>query len=297
MTVEESLEVISAAERARRVVRDLRDEIEEAGYEVTGVVGLFSGGNDSTTMCHILRDELTHVAHCNTGIGIELTRQFVRDRAADWGLPLIEVHPPSGSTYREMVLDQGFPGPAHHYKMYQRLKERGLRQVRKQLVSNGRRQRVIFVAGRRRAESNRRASVPERDREGAIEWVSPLVDWTNEMMKAYREHFDVPRNEVSDMIHMSGECLCGAFATKGELDEIEFFFPEVAAEIRQLELEVAQEFLRRGEPLTRCRWGWGAYRDDPDMPPDLVEAWKRGEPFKVGPLCSSCEGRRDDQHV
>lgn len=31
--------------------------------------------------------------------------------------------------------------------------------------------------------------------------------------------------------HMSGECLCGAFAKPGELDEIRFWYPAMADEL------------------------------------------------------------------
>ena len=38
---------------------------------------------------------------------------------------------------------------------------------------------------------------------------------------------------------MSGECLCGAYAKRGELDEIALWYPDVAARIRDLERRVA----------------------------------------------------------
>lgn len=249
--------------------------VGEENREVAGIVVLFSGGNDSTVLTHLMRHRATHAAHANTTIGIEQTRQFVRDTCAAWDLPLIEHRAPI--SYRDLVLERGFPGPAQHFKMYQRLKERALRLVRKELVQNGHRQRVIFVAGRRRAESSRRSGLPEMDRDGAIQWCSPLIDWTPKLMNDYRERFpEVPRNEVSDLLHMSGECLCGAFATKGEIDEIELWFPEVAAEIHALEAELLASGVVNEE---RCVWGWGAYRDDV----------KRS---KSGPLCSSCEFRQ-----
>lgn len=257
---------------AHSIIDDaIAEHVTGAGKRLAGVVILFSGGNDSTTVAHAMRGRATHAAHCNTGIGIEQTRQFVRDNCATWGLPLIEVHPPT--SYEQLVIEGGFPGPAQHFKMYQRLKERGLRQVRAQLVADGRRERVVFLSGIRRAESDRRANHPVVSREGAVVWCAPLIDWSNDDMKEYRATFEVPRNEVSDLIHMSGECLCGAFAKAGELDEIEFFFPHVAAAIRGLEVKVANGGL---VPEERCKWGWGAYRKR-----DRASA-------KSGPLCSSC---------
>jgi len=272
---------LTHSERQERVryLMDQADEILEQALQAHGqthtIVAkciLFSGGNDSTVLAHLMRRHATHAIHCNTTIGIEQTRQFVRDTCKSWGLPLIEEVAPT--TYRELVLDHGFPGPGFHYKMYQRLKQRGLREARRKLVSNPRKERVVYFAGRRRQESARRANIPLFEREGSIIWVSPIAMWTKPDMATYRlMHKDsdpVPVNEVSELIHMSGECLCGAFAKPGELDEIGKWFPEVKAEIQELEAEVRAlgKF-----PEHRCRWGHGSGK-----------ATK-----KVGPLCSSCE--------
>jgi 3'-phosphoadenosine 5'-phosphosulfate sulfotransferase (PAPS reductase)/FAD synthetase len=256
------------------VARAIEDHFDNDGRTVAAKVVLYSGGNDSTTLAHMFKGAADYAAHCNTGIGIEQTREFVRETCAAWGLPLIEVHPPAGSTYEELVVAQGFPGPGHHFKMYQRLKERGLREVRKQVVNNPRRERVLFLAGRRREESKRRASIPESDRQGSIVFVSPLVSWTKADLNTYRiMHPDVPRNQVSDTLHMSGECLCGAFAHAGELDEIRFWFPDTAAHIDGLEEKVRAA----GHPEKKCKWGWGQGAST--------------KPSKSGIMCSSCDSR------
>jgi 3'-phosphoadenosine 5'-phosphosulfate sulfotransferase (PAPS reductase)/FAD synthetase len=266
-----------------------------SGKAVVATVILFSGGDDSTVLAHLFKDRATHAAHANTGIGIPQTRQFVRDTCAAWNLPLAEKHPRNGEGYRELVLGQcaartgpnkgtvvwrGFPGPAGHWMMYQRLKERSLEQVRNELISNPRRERVIFLAGRRKEESGRRKArfganeISAIERRGSVIWVSPLIGWTKLDLNAYRRLCpDVPRNEVAALLHMSGECLCGAYAQAGELDEIGFWFPDVAAEIRQLEAEA----LALGTiPPERCKWGWGLGRE---------------RPSRTGPMCSSCDAR------
>lgn len=92
--------------------------------------------------------------------------------------------------------------------------------------------------------------------------------WTELDLNTYRALHDVPRNPVADLIHMSGECLCGAFAKPGELDEIGYWFPETKAEIEALEVEVRAA----GHREAICKWGHG-----------------QGSPSKAGPLCSSCE--------
>lgn len=263
-------------------------------HRFTATCVLFSGGNDSTVLAHLMRKHATHAIHCNTTIGIEATRQFVRDTCAAWDLPLIEEVAPT--TYRELVLDQAFPGAGHHFKMFQRLKERGLRQARRKLVANPRKERVLYLAGRRRQESSRRANIPLFEREGSIVWASPIAMWTKPDMTTYRmmnrdryhttladaqiaeKLKGVPVNEVSDILHMSGECLCGSFSHPGELEEIEMWYPEVAAEIRALEAEVLATGKFKPE---RCKWGWNA--DE--------RGSKAVKPPKSGPLCTSCDAR------
>jgi hypothetical protein len=230
---------------------------------------LFSGGNDSTVLAHLFRDDATHAIHANTTIGIEATRQFVRDTCTTWGLELVEIAAPV--SYRDLVIQQGFPGPAMHWKMYQRLKERPLDAARHVLgVAGSRTKAALFLAGRRRQESDRRQDVPLHEPDGSVIWASPLAMWTN--LNTYRDmHPDVPRNEVSDLLHMSGECLCGAFAKPGELDAIGEWFPAVADEIRALEAEVRAA----GHPEPLCRWGHG-----------VTGAGLAA--MRTGPLCSSC---------
>lgn len=229
---------------------------------------LYSGGNDSTVLAHIMRHHADHAVHANTTIGIEATRQFVRDTCAAWGLDLIERTAPQ--TYRELVLERGFPGPAMHYKMFQRLKERALDEVRREIITNPRRQRVLFIAGRRRAESRRRTNIPLMETDGSVIWASPLAMWTKLDMNTYRlMQSDVPTNPVSELLHMSGECLCGAFAKPGELDEIRLWFPDTAAQIDAIQAEVRAA----GHPEPFCRWGHG-----------------QGKPTeKTGKLCTSCD--------
>jgi 3'-phosphoadenosine 5'-phosphosulfate sulfotransferase (PAPS reductase)/FAD synthetase len=264
---------------ARMIVAGaLAEYVDKPRKRLVATCVLFSGGNDSTVLAHLFRDA-DYAIHANTTIGIEQTRQFVRDTCEAWGLALIERTPPNPKDhYRALVLDQGFPGPGHHFKMFQRLKERALRQAKKELVTDPRNERVVYLAGRRRQESERRANVPELERVGSIVWVSPLVRWTKPDLATYRQMFDVPRNEVADLCHMSGECLCGAFAHEGEREEIGEWFPEPFEVIAELEAEIAD---RTDIPEHRKRWGWGSDAD--------VAAAMREQ--KAGRLCSSCDTR------
>lgn len=257
--------------RSHRLVTRVQNE-----HKPVATLCLFSGGRDSTNLLHLMRDRIDAVVHINTGIGIEDTRIFVRKTCADWGLDLIEEHPPPGCTYRELVLQYGFPGPGGHMVMYTRLKERGLRAVRRRFITNPRKERVLFLAGMRLAESSRRMrNTEETHRDGSVVWASPLTWWSNKHMAEYRELHDVPVNEVSVNLHMSGECLCGAFAAPGEKEMIRFFYPETAAELDALEAEV------KAAGLPGCVWG--------QRPPRGV---RNARP--PGPLCSDCPTRRGE---
>lgn len=290
---EQEVAELSVVERERRVDDLIAESFRiydyavrvfglDRGKSLKATVALFSGGNDSTFLLHLFRDVVDTAVHINTTIGIEQTRQFVRDTCVSFGVPLLEKSPPV--SYRDLVLEMGFPGPSLHYIMYQRLKERALRLAHNELIDFPRREVIVYLAGRRRTESHRRAAVPFFERDGARVWCSAIVNWTKLDIATYRARFDwFPSNPVSDMLHMSGECLCGAFAGRGEFDELKFFFPEVAEMIHDLEHEVAE---CANVPDYRKQWGWGSYPQNHHR-----SRRKVSQDVKSGPLCSSCEFR------
>lgn len=256
-------------------------EVLSGGREIVATAILYSGGNDSTTVGHIFKGVATHAVHANTGIGIEETRQFVRDTCAGWGLPLVEKH--AGTAFEDFVMANGFPGPAQHYRMYQRLKERCLDAARVDLgCHRSRKKRAIFIAGRRRDESARRADVPKYEPDGSVIWISPLVEWTKLDLNTYRlMHDDVPLNPVSQNLEMSGECLCSSFAKPGEIEMIGDFYPHVREEVEALErrLQAACDtdpVLAAKIPAARRLYGWGAYEN------------KARPARRTGRLCASC---------
>lgn len=248
--------------------------IEEAvtDYRPTHVFGLFSGGHDSLCACHIAsrHPSFSGCVHINTGIGIEETREFVRDTCKQFGWPLKEYHPPV--SYEELVVEQGFPGPAMHWKMYQRLKERCLRQLKRE-HGGGTRKKLVFISGRRSQESARRMANCKEQIEvrGREVWVNPIMVWGSVDKNAYIEANELPRNEVTEKLCMSGECLCGAFAKPGELDEIRYWYPKAAEEIDRIACKVK-------EAGKHCVWGTRPPKDG-----------KSGRKRKALPLCTSCE--------
>jgi 3'-phosphoadenosine 5'-phosphosulfate sulfotransferase (PAPS reductase)/FAD synthetase len=235
-------------------------------YRPVKVFALFSGGHDSLCSTHVAAShpEFSGVVHINTGIGIEATRQFVRDTCAHFRWPLLELHPPPYRVpgpkrkpgidyeglpaYDAIVLHHGFPGPAGHGLMYTRLKERCLRRLVREHKRH-RRDNVLLVGGMRLAESRRRMGTAEvMSREGCRAWCAPIINWTDEEKRWYMSANELPRNPVVNRLCMSGECLCGAFARPGEIVEVERVCPEAGRRIHALEARCRE----RGVPAV---WG------------------------------------------
>jgi hypothetical protein len=51
----------------------------------------------------------------------------------------------------------------------------------------------------------------------------------------YIEEHQLERSNTYATMHLSGDCLCGAFSSKGESDWLSVFHPEMAARFRDLE--------------------------------------------------------------
>lgn len=274
--------------RVRALIRLSQNKFDQAidqhvkGREIVGFCSLVSGGNDSYTAANIFRDVATHHAHANTETGIEATREFVRATAAAWGKPLLEHSPQPGKGYFDFVRGNvwarhrvtgllvktwpgGFPGPAMHKIMYQRLKERALDNVPRDLgISGSAHHRVVFIAGRRRPESKVRWTIPYADRRGTILWVSPLAVWHKADLRAYRQLVPgVPVNPVAQTLGMSGECGCLSYAKEGEPERWRAEFPNdpFIQKVNEVEAEIAD---RTDIPYELKRWGWASYYDDPD---------------------------------
>lgn len=264
------------------------------------VFGLFSGGHDSvcaTTIAAMFR-EFEGAVHINTGVGVARTRQYVRETCFNrrWRLREYEATKcvsakgkPAPQIYRDFVLRYGFPGPDGHGMMYARLKERCLRMLQREWkcsASVKHPRRVLYVSGCRSDESDRRmANTDEVQIDGQRIWCAPIHDWTKLDTTVFMEHMGIPRNPIVDLIHKSGECLCGAFAKPGELAELALW-PETRPAYDEI-VALEKEVRAAGFP-----WGWE------DAPPKWFQERKRGQQFLLDydsdapqHLCWSCNKR------
>lgn len=174
----------------------------------------------------------------------------------------------------------GFPGPGGHGLAYTRLKERcfeALRRDVKTRLNSHRNARVMMLTGVRRAESTRRSAREHCTRRGSLVFVNPLINWTEDDMSEYKARYELPQSDVSALIHMSGECTCGAFADDGEREMLKSLWPEWWEDGHgALEREAEARGIRA------CVWG---RRPPKGESHDL-------EKYEIGPFCNGCEFRR-----
>jgi 3'-phosphoadenosine 5'-phosphosulfate sulfotransferase (PAPS reductase)/FAD synthetase len=208
------------------------------------VFAMFSGGHDSLTSTAIAADHprFTAAVHINTGVGIRETRQFVRTTCEQHGWPLLEYFP-DAKTYRDLVIEKGMPGgPKAHNTQFYWLKQRQIRRLVAEHKTH-RHDRIALISGIRASESERRMAgalaVPVR-RDGCQLWINPILDWSAVECSRFMQQRGLARNQVVDLLHRSGECLCGALAKASEIHDIEAWFPEVAAELHAYE-DLARE--------------------------------------------------------
>lgn len=247
------------------------------------VFGLYSGGHDSFSACYIasLHPRCNGVVHINTGIGIEATRNHVIETAAfmKWGLiemAAIDHHDSKGRLkpmlYDDLVMQYGFPGAFGHGMMYNRLKERQIRNLeRAHSATSKLGEQIMLISGCRSEESIRRMGTTEEVQiDGRRIWCAPIHDWSKLDTSMVIEHAKAKRNPVVDLIHKSGECCCGAFANNGELQELSMWDATRPTYERIIALQ--KRVRAAGFP-----WGWE------EQPPKEYLEEKRGQTFI--PVC------------
>ena len=270
------------------------DQLKEAFYildqaqdqfKPISVVGMYSGGNDSLAVARILeiwsamRNVPFHVAHINTGIGIDETRMHVRATARDRNWSFYEFSTPPDH-YIRMVTGQerhrsvpgGFPGAPLHSIYYRDLKDRRVEEMMRCLKQGHKRtEKVMLVSGIRRQESRRRMGYASAiNTRGSQIWVNPCLNWSANDVYDLRDLHKLPQSPVSALLHRSGECLCGAMADEGEYEEVCYWFPKTGAYLRKITEQVhAAGFL----------WNWDQgppeWHAVPNMTKDVWDSLSR----------------------
>lgn len=266
---------------------------EALSHEPARTVVGFSGGGDSIVVAHwaVTQGYTDTLFHIDTGTALPGVREHVETCAELLGAKLLVysaagyyramvlgLGDPEGQTARRPALStpMGFPGPAQHGAAYAWLKKNQFRQlVRDTRKEHGPKTKVLIVTGLRRAESSRRSRRPAlRIDDGSLIFANPMIDWDKPQMLSYQREHELPTSDVSALIHMSGECTCGAFAAPGEREMLKSLWPEWWEQNHG-----ATEAQARERGIPGCVWG--------QRPPvEEVAAAREEDP---GDFCSSCQ--------
>jgi 3'-phosphoadenosine 5'-phosphosulfate sulfotransferase (PAPS reductase)/FAD synthetase len=204
---------------------------------------LFSGGDDSLVLTHMAfeNDWVDVAIHLDTGSSIPENIDYVRDVCRKNCWPLIIISSPMPLDI--FAMRYGFPGASCHTMAYHAFKGRQLGYINTQ--TNG---DLKILSGVRTDESQRRMENIEAEVQYADDssnfdgwWVSPLMDYDDEQMAAYRDRHDLSRNPVAQQIHRSGDCNCLAYGHRDE--ELLMFqaeYPEFAEWVLNVENRVAE---------------------------------------------------------
>lgn len=277
-------------EESRRIINQALSE-----YDVNAIFVGFSGGGDSLLAANVAKTILgdkVDMFHANTGIGIEKTRKFVRNtcKDRDWNLVEIRAKEDCGMDYDEIVCKYGFPDAPQHIRMYIQLKERPIMELHRRYKGK-RGGKIMILTGIRHDESRIRAGYANDviKKQGGIIWANHVYHFSQQDKYDYLKQNNIKTNPVNDILGMSGECLCGAYAHKGELDLVGLIEPETRDRILALEERVKEHGFT---------WGW-----EDSMPKyfkalkegqtDMFFDWENSDHFR--PFCIGC-GKTDGEN-
>ncbi len=208
--------------------------------------GLLSGGKDSLSMAQTLDEEgkLEGCAALETGLSTPDWKEFVIKVCEDRGWPL-EFYA-TNSSYDDLVVKYGFPGPSKHSMFMNYLKGRGVAKFKKYHPNS------ILASGVRADESDKRKinTKPVGMWEG-VPILAPIYHWTTDETWAFFRDRGFERAPAYSTLQISGDCLCGAYAREDEMDAIRFHYPQIGERLDSL-----GESIKECQPK-RCEWGWG----------------------------------------
>jgi 3'-phosphoadenosine 5'-phosphosulfate sulfotransferase (PAPS reductase)/FAD synthetase len=243
---------------------------------------MFSGGNDSLTALHVaktLNIKINYVLHINTETGISETTQFCRSLQDQF--PYQEVS--AGTSYQDYVLRKGFfgRGSTAHTNAYHILKATHYRKFVSSIRQRRRNFKVLLLNGARLQESkNRKHNLKEifniDPAAKSNVWVNLIHDWSKIDCLDFLQDNKVKLNQVTQLIHRSGECMCGTMQSLEDRKEASLWFPDWGNWLDDLEKQV----------ICKHPWKWGY-----NIPP-WVSQIKNGQlPLSdnFSPMCQSCQ--------
>lgn len=252
----------------------------------------FSGGHDSLVSTYITSKHrfFKGVLHLDTGIGLPQTQKYVIDVCDryGWDLKIYRANEnlkkgeiPNYQFYEELVMRFGFPNANSHQIMYQRLKGYSVDRFRRDQKAAGR-WATAFTTGIRWQESRRREKYQGEyfvKKSGKNIMICPILNFSDQDREDFIREHGLPKNPIYKYYCKSGECLCGAYASRQELLDIEKISPETYDRLMNIESHVRKKFA----------WGWGER-----IPKSKNNSVTKNSVTKKM-LCYSCQNRFEEE--
>jgi len=200
-------------------------------HNIRHVVCCFSGGKDSLVATHYTFSDIEdaglnverYVVHVDTTVALPGVQDYVREVARRLGWPLVILRPKV--PFDELVRRWGMPTMRRRWCCY-RLKLEPIRDFTRSLGSGIK----CEVLGLRRAESVRRRNLGGSFllQKGmfAVWKYAPIIGWTSEDVGRYIRRHRLPVNPIYRLIDSSGECWCGVYKSRWELEIAAAQFPD-----------------------------------------------------------------------
>lgn len=241
--------------------KELADRVKTDFEPYAVIVGLTTGFDSNVALkLATMFFNVTAAFTCDTTIAAPETLNNCRKVAEDvYKLKYIRKAPPyagkkeNNETYFEVVKQHGFPGKTKtaHAWMYRWLKDHTVSSIISSIRQNKRNRPIIIISGARKHESVRRFGTSQDITiQGNNIWVNICNEWTNSEVHAFAmdNNLDRYRSPISKSIGISGECFCGCFSTKGELNEVKIASPSTYEKIMNI-----YKWLKQN---TNYDWDW-----------------------------------------
>lgn len=276
-------------EEKLRWSKELADRVKKEYDPYAVIVGLTTGGDSNVALkLATMFFDVSAAFTCDTTIGAVETMNNCEYVAKEvYGLKHIVKAPPymgkeDKDTYFKIVKQHGFPGKTKtaHKWMYQWLKDHTVSKIISSIRQGKRNRNIIIISGARKNESARRMGTSKDITiNGSNVWVNIANEWTDSEISAFSKDMGIDklRSPISKFMGMSGECFCGCYAEKGELNELKICSPSTHEKITAIEKWIKDN--------TNMSWGWE------QSPPKGYILEKHGQTNLFSPqmlMCSTC---------
>ena len=258
-------------------------------YPCYKILVAVSGGDDSLTALEVARHiglNFDYILHGNTGTGVKEVFDFVKDVSKHDNLIVADAK----DKYTLRVREKGFYGSGNtaHFFAYNDLKDKPFNAAISKHIKQGKRgRRVMIINGARKSESKRREKTcknPIRvDKYTGNVWVNIINEWSKEDCLEFLDLQNVSISPVSECLGRSGECNCGTFASRGELEELKVHFKPTYDFLIGLE----NESIKNGR-----LWKWA---DKCPTGNNFNKREKLGQINMFTPMCVGCEAKVNNQ--